>query len=593
MYRKAALASLRSFLKESNNNVMIIPSNDCHFGEYVPDYYKVRGWLSGFDGSAGTLVVTQDRAALWTDSRYFIQAADQLKGCGITLMKIKMEGTPSIPEWINSVAPESRVAIDGNLFSRADFIALSKELTPSLLVPIEDPFVVLWKNRPELSFETIYLIKEEHSGEPVKSKYRRVVDKLGVKGRFAFVISTCDDIMWLCNIRGNDIEYNPVALSYCVVNEKGIVLFCRKEALSKDAGDYLVSQGVEIRNYEEIGQYLSDLDSNIVRIIPSASISVNNFNKACPPGVKCVEDPTVGGTVAMLKCRKNRTEIDGFRKAFLNDGIAWCKFLKYIDDNIDSGTLNEYMLQMKLIEFRSQNADYMAESFEPIIAYNANAACAHYSATNEKDAAKISRKGFLLMDTGAHYPYGTTDTTRTIALSSPTASQKVDYTLVLKGMIDLAEAFFPANTRGSQLDILARGPMYRTGKMYFHGTGHGVGHHLCVHESPQFRLEENPVTLDAGMVMSDEPAIYIEGEYGIRTENVITIVPYMETAFNKFFKFETLTLVPIDTAAVDKSLLTEGEIGWLNKYNSSVYKALAQYLTKEEAKWLKSKTAAI
>lgn len=587
MYRLAALEKLRSWMSGCGAEVMIIPSNDCHFGEYVPDYFKVRGWLSGFDGSAGTLVVTASSAALWTDSRYFIQAARQLEGSGIELMKLKMPGTPSIPGWISELYPEgTTVAVDGDLFSRAEYESLAAELKPSLLKVVSDPFNGIWENRPELKKGGVTIVPKAYSGEETSSKYKRTVEKLGAKGRFIHFISALDDIMWLCNIRGTDVEYNPVAFSYCAVTDQGIKLFCNSEAWGDEVCDFLVSQGVELLPYDGVVEWLSSVPADVERIVSKSAITVEKYNALCPEGCVRRDDPTIGGSVAMLKCRKNGVELKGFEKALLNDGIAWVRLLKYIEENLQSGTLNEYNVACKLIELRSESPDYLGESFEPIVAFNANAAAAHYSVTGPDDAAAITPEGFLLMDTGAHYPYGTTDTTRTIALGPLDESQKEDFTLVLKGMIDLAMAIFPANTRGSQLDVLARGPMYRTGKMYFHGTSHGVGHHLCVHESPQIRMEENPIVLDGGMVLSDEPAIYLEGKYGIRTENMVAVVPHMTTEFNQFFRFHTMTLVPIETKAVLFELLNDEEIAWLKSFNERVCSELKPYLNQEEFDWL-------
>ena len=605
MDRRQAMEAVRAMLADKGADAVIIPSNDCHFGEYVPDYFKVRGWLSGFDGSAGTLVVTTEKAALWTDSRYFIQAARQLEGSGIELMKLKVAGTPSVAGWLHSLNV-AKVIVDGDLFSRQQFLSLSDELAPAVLEAVDDPFGEIWKDRPALVSSPIVDMPESISGRSVADKRRAVAEKLGCKVSFAYIVSACDEIMWLCNIRGEDIEYNPVALSYCVMTEDRIHLFCNFSSLTARARKYLESQDVVLHEYGAFRDFLRSLDSSVTRVCNTSSINVNNWNAAfagVPSGdaeKRFREDPTPGGSIAWLRSRKNPVELAGFRNAFINDGIAWVKLLKFIEENVAFGKLNEYMIAEKLKEFRRECPDYLGESFEPIVAWNANAASAHYSVTCEADAAKIKPYGFLLMDTGAHYPYGTTDTTRTLMLSDRNdftgssdrflQQMRDDYTLVLKGMIDLATAIFPYGTRGSQLDILARGPMYPTGKMYYHGTSHGIGHHLCVHEAPQIRMEESPLTIDEGMVLSDEPAIYIEGQYGIRTENVITVVPFTETAFGKFLKFDTMTLVPIDIRPVNFKLLTHKEEQWLYAYNEHVYETLKPYLSKQEALWLWKKT---
>ncbi|MCR5827493.1 MAG: aminopeptidase P family N-terminal domain-containing protein [Bacteroidales bacterium] len=605
MDRRQVLDAVRRMLADKGADAVIVPSNDCHFGEYVPDCFKVREWLSGFDGSAGTLVVTTSEAALWTDSRYFIQAARQLEGSGIALMKLKIAGTPSIPQWLHS-QNVAKVIVDGDLFSRREFLSLGSELSPAVLEAVDDPFREIWKDRPALVSKPIVNMPESISGASIEDKRRAVAGKLGCKGAYAYIVSACDEIMWLCNLRGEDIEYNPVALSYCVMTENCIHLFCHQDSLTPEARNYLEWQHVVLHEYGAFRDFLRTIPAGVTRICQSSSINVNNWNAAlatvqpseCDACFK--EDPTAGGSVAWLRSRKNAVELKGFRKAFINDGVAWVKLLKFIDDNLHTGRLNEFMLAEKLKEFRGECPDYLGESFEPIVAWNANAASAHYSVTCEADAAKIQPYGFLLMDTGAHYPYGTTDTTRTLMLSDRNdftglgdrllQQMRDDYTLVLKGMIDLASAVFPAGTRGSQLDILARGPMYPTGKMYYHGTSHGIGHHLCVHEAPQIRMEESPLVIDEGMVLSDEPAIYIEGQYGIRTENVITVVPHKETSYGKFFKFDTMTLVPIDMRPVNFKLLTHKEEEWLYKYNEHVYETLKPHLSKQEAVWLWKKT---
>ena len=605
MDRRQAMEAVRAMLADNGADAIIIPSNDCHFGEYVPDYYKVRGWLSGFDGSAGTLVVTSSEAALWTDSRYFIQAASQMEGTGITLMKLKIAGTPSIAHWLHS-QNVAKVLVDGDLFSRQEFVSLARELAPAELQAVDDPFREIWKGRPALVCRPIANMPESISGRSVTDKCAAVAGKLACNGRFAYIISACDEIMWLCNLRGDDIEYNPVALSYCVLTEGGVHLFCHLDCLTAQARTYLESQKVELHEYGSFRDYLRGIDPSVTRICQSSSINVNNWKAAFASVPQSEvedrfrEDPTPGGSVAWLRSRKNSVELAGFRNAFINDGIAWVKLLKFIEENVPSGKLNEYLIAGKLKEFRSECPDYLGESFEPIVAWNANAASAHYSVTCEADAAVVKPYGFLLMDTGAHYPYGTTDTTRTLMLSDRNdftgqsnrllQQMRDDYTLVLKGMIDLATAVFPSGTRGSQLDILARGPMYPTGKMYYHGTSHGIGHHLCVHEAPQIRMEESPLVIDEGMVLSDEPAIYIEDQYGIRTENVITVVPFTETSYGKFFRFDTMTLVPIDLRPVNFKLLTHKEEQWLYQYNEHVYETLKPYLSKQEALWLWRKT---
>lgn len=591
------LQTLRTWMASRGLMATVIPTNDCHFDEYVPSRSKIREYLSGFTGSAGTLVVTATEAALWADSRYFLQAARQIEGKGIELMKIKMPGTPSIPEWIKSrckscgINPsEFTVGVDGDLFSYDDFKSYGESLSPIKLETFSDPFDELWSDRPALGEAPIVLHGEEYAGESIRSKYSRAVERLGVEGPFALFLSACDEIMYLMNLRGGDIEYNAVTLSYALLTDKGMTLFCRKANLTAEAAQYLSQQGVEVRAYEDVDAALAAIPADAVRIVSGNCCSINKYNILSRG--KVIPDPTVGGTVAMMRACKNEVQAAGYRRAFLQDGVFWVKLLKYIYDNYESGTLSEYSITQKLLEIKQGSANYRGESFEPIVAFNANAASAHYCFESEETSAKVTGGGFLLMDLGSHYPYGTTDTTRTIFLGSeePSAEQKRDFTLVLKGMIDLCLAIFPEGTRGCQLDILARMPMYSTGKMYFHGTSHGIGQWLCVHESPQLRLEYSPIPIQEGMIMSDEPAIYVDGQYGIRTENALRVVRYAKTSYNTFLHYETLTLVPIDRRAVDESLLGEEERKWLDEYNRHVYETLREHLSAGEAAWLKAYT---
>ncbi len=627
MYRTSAIKKLRERILDEGLQAMVIPTNDPHFGEYTQDYYKVRAWLSGFTGSAGTLVVTQESAALWTDSRYFEQAERELKGVDIQLIKIKMPGTPTIEQWLKERLNEEagahlRVGIDEALFSYSEYLSLKAALAPECEVSlIKDPFDDIWQDRPQLVFNTISHLPDGFSGEDTSSKYAGLVEKLSTclaaNSRFAYMVTACDEVAWLCNIRGTDVEYNPVAQSYAVVTEEGIHLFAAKDKMERDALAYLAEQNVTVHSYEEYVPFLESLDSDIpgsngketaqdnnrVVICSKGKVSVRDYYAMSGSGknVVVVDDPVVGGALNMMKAVKNEVELEGFRRAYLYDGVAWCRLLKFIDDSLRGGRqLTEYEIGEKLIEFRKERLEYRGESFEPIVAYGPNGALPHYSATSECSAV-VPATGcgadgnFLLMDTGAQYIFGTTDTTRTIPVGDLDEDKKKFYTLVLKGMIDLSMARFPRGTRGAQLDILARGPLFGEGAMYFHGTGHGTGHYLCVHEGPQsIRMEENPVTLEPGMVMSNEPAIYFSGRYGIRTENVIAVKEWKETEFNKFYEFETFTLVPIATSCILPELLTGVEIEWLNSFNARVCKEISPLLENEEERlWLAEAARAI
>jgi len=586
---------MRRYLAYKGLSAFIVPSNCEHFGEYVQEHFKAREWMSGFTGSAGMLVITATDAALWTDSRYFVQAAKELEGSGIKLMKIKMPQTPSVAQWLKENTT-GKVGVNAKLFSVTDFAALSNELEPLELIAGEDPFALpeynIWPSRQPEQFGRIELRGYEVTGELVKSKYNRLVKELeqmcGYRERFAYIVTTCDDIAWLCNIRGRDVEYNPVVESYAVVDERGINLFCNTQNSPSAITGLLKKAGIKVYNYSEFEGFISNIPKDAVRIYLPGTISQSDYLNISGKGAICIPDTSRGGIIANMKSVKNDTELNGFRRAFMFDGIAWCKLLKYIYDAVENGkTLDEYSVGEKLVELREECPDYRGESFEPIIAFGASAALPHYSAT-VKCSNLIGKNNFLLMDTGAQYTFGTTDTTRTIAIGELDEEQKLYYTLVLKGMIDLSMAKFPTGTRGSQLDILARGPLFNHAAMYYHGTGHGIGHNLCVHEGPQgIRMEENPVTIKAGMVISNEPAIYFEGRWGIRTENVICAKNHVKNEFGQFLRFETFTLVPIDTAPVIYELLNKEEIEWLKDYNTAVYNSLSPYLEESERAWLK------
>lgn len=574
MERKERLDRLRKVLAEDDISAMIIPSTDPHFGEYIPDHYKVLEWLSGFTGEAATLAVTQNEAALWVDSRFFIQAEKQLEGSGIEMMKLKLEGTPTVEQWLQArLEADDIVAMDEDLFTYAEYMEKMDALAPLSPALVEDPFDRIWKDRPALQFNPVRSVDISVSGETVASKHRRLVEKLKGPVPFAYVVTAMDEVAWLCNIRGTDIEYNPLPLSYAVVTEECINLFLRQEMLDKDAMASLLKEGVVLRDYEEFGRFLKNLPKTCVRIFSSGKITAKYFFAAMDnvhqnsPFRPYMPDPVAGGTLAMMKAVKNEVEIEGFRKAFYEDARAMSKVIEWVKANAGNG-ITEYDVAMKLIEVRSECPDYMGESFPAIVAFGPNAALPHYM-PSAKSSAVIRPEGFLLIDTGAQYIYGTTDTTRTVPLGALTREQRDDYTSVLKGMIDLSMAVFYKGMRGSLLDILARGPVMKAGKMYLHGTSHGIGHNLCVHEGPQsIRMEENRVPIVEGMVMSNEPAIYVEGEYGIRHENVILAVQHSKNRHGEFLSFETLTAIPVDMSPVNYSMLDEDERRWIEEFNN-------------------------
>ena len=569
MDRRGAIISLRTLMERKGISAMIIPSNDPHFGEYIPDHYKCREWLSCFTGSAGTLVVTGHSAALWTDSRYFVQADKELAGTGILLMKLKIAGTPSIPEWIKSELPEGgTVAIDEDLFTYSEYKGYLSALDPLKVEMISDPFDEIWEGRPSLEFHSVECMPESVSGESVISKRERLCAALGVGTPFAYVVTALDEIAWLCNIRGCDVEYNPLVIAYAIVTTDKITLFGCVDMFPEQVKSYLRSQNVEIVGYSSFTDALKGLGDDVVKIFSSDQATAKNYMAAGP---NILPDPTTGGTLNLMKAKKNSVELDGFRRACAEDAKAWKKLLEYLRVNIVEkdpqeyilNPLTEYDIAEKLIEFRMESEDYRGESFEPIVAYAANGALPHYTATKES-CSVIRQRGFLLIDSGAQYTYGTTDTTRTIPMGPLTQEEMEDYTAVLKGMTDLSMARFPQGTRGAQLDILARGPIFSRGKKYLHGTGHGIGHYLCVHEGPQsIRMEENPVHLYPGMVLSNEPAVYVEGSHGIRIENTIVVSPWKVGDDGEYYEFETITQIPISTVPVVWSRLSEEEKQWL------------------------------
>lgn len=573
MERTQRIDLLRKVMAEDDISAMIIPSTDPHFGEYIPARYKILEWLSGFTGEAATLVVTGKEAALWVDSRFFIQAARQLEGTGIEMMKLRVEGTPSVHEWIKErLSEDDIVAMDEDLFSYVEYQSMLDQLAPLNVTLVEDPFDRIWKDRPALQFNPIRYMPDTVSGEPVSSKHRRLVEKVDPGMPFAYVVTCMDEVAWLCNIRGTDIEYNPLPMSYAVVTRECVTLFVRQEMLEHDAMSCLLKEGVILKDYEEFGHFLRNLPKDCVRIFSSGKITAKYFFAAMEnihqrsPFRPFMPDPVAGGTLNMMKAIKNSTEIEGYRRAFIEDAKALMKVIDWVVENADNG-ITEYQVAMKLIEVRSMCPDYLGESFPAIVGFGANAALPHYVPT-EENSAVIRREGFLLIDTGAQYTYGTTDTTRTIPLGPLTEIQKNDYTVALKGMIDLSMAVFYKGMRGSLLDILARGPIMKAGRMYWHGTCHGIGHNLCVHEGPQsVRMEENPVPLAEGMVMSNEPAVYVEGEYGIRHENAVLVVRHESNGYGEFYAFETLTVTPIDLSSVNFSLLDENERRWIEEFN--------------------------
>lgn len=583
------LTSLRAIMASNNIDALIIPGTDPHQSEYYAHHWACRTWISGFNGSAGTAVVTTDAAGLWTDSRYFIQAEEQLSESGFTLFKDGLPSTPSYIEWMaSSLHDSSTIAIDGTLFDVSTVEAMISffERHGIKLVTDFTPFDLIWDERPALPRNPFYIHDEKYSGESTHSKLQRVMQSIHQNGADALLISALDEIAWLFNIRGNDIPYNPLTYAYAYIDDARRILFVDEKKLNEQNKDYLQKMGIEQRPYQEVFDFASTLHDKTVSINP-ARLNYTLYNKLSSPTIR-QESP-----ITLFKAIKNDTQIAGIQRAMVRDGVALIRFVRWLDSHIDSGKATEMSAAQQLKAFRAEQELFVDESFATIAGYNEHGAIVHYSATPDSDAV-IRRKGFLLLDSGAQYVDGTTDITRTIPVGSLTPQQKRDFTIVLKGHIALARCQFPEGTRGAQLDAVARLPMWEQGLTYLHGTGHGVGHFLNVHEGPQsIRLQENPTPLMPGMITSNEPGLYRAGEYGIRHENLVLTAPCRETEFGKFYHFETLTLFPFDKRALDMNILLPHEISWINDYHRMVYDKLKSSLTMEECEWLREATSAI
>jgi hypothetical protein len=574
-----------------NIQAFIIPSTDPHLSEYVAPHWKSREWISGFTGSAGTVVITEKKAGLWTDSRYFLQAAEQLQGSGIDLYKEMLPETPSITKFLSDeLQPGESVGIDGKMFSVEQVESMQAELSAKniQIVFCPDPMDELWENRPPMPESPAFVYDIKYAGKSCSEKIAAIRTELKKKSAESVMLSALDEIAWTLNLRGNDVHCNPVVVSYLLITEKKAVLFIAPEKVTEEVRNYLEKQQIEIQNYSDTEIYLSDLNSSSILMNP-AKTNYSVFSSVNPQcRIIRGEAP-----VALLKAIRNEQEIKGIHAAMQRDGVALVKFLRWLESAVPSGTETELSIDRKLHAFRATQDLYVGESFDTIAGYKEHGAIVHYSATEESNAT-LHPKGFLLLDSGAQYLDGTTDITRTIALGELTTEEKTDYTLVLKGHIALAMAVFPSGTRGAQLDVLARMPLWSHKMNFLHGTGHGVGHFLSVHEGPQsIRMNENPIVLQPGMVTSNEPGVYKGGSHGIRTENLTLVCSAGEGLFGEYLKFETITLCPICKKGIIKELLTADEVDWLNNYHQQVYEKLSPKLNEEEKAWLKEATAAI
>jgi len=587
------ISSLREEMAKEKIDAYIIPTSDPHMSEYPAECWKYRVWISGFTGSMGIVVVTNDKAGLWTDSRYFLQADIQLKGSGIDLYKLMLPGTPSIPEFLkNELKEGSIVGLNGETYSACDAHSLAKTLGEKNISLRTDASLIdpIWKDRPAIPKGHLFEMPVELSGKSTKSKLDEINNMLHRVGADCTVLSALDEVAWTFNIRGTDVTYNPVIVSYAFISEKESVLFIDPKKLTAEAAGHLKKEGVTLADYSMIYTYLSRLPENTTVFLDSSRTNVAIYN-ALPKDAKVIEGISPANH---LKSIKNATEIKGFRNAVLKDGIALTKFYFWLEQQMKAGsTVTELSASHKLSTLRAEQPLYVMDSFASISSYGAHGAIVHYAPTPETDIP-LEPHSLYLLDSGAQYMDGTTDITRTIALCKPTEQMRKDFTRALKGTIGIAKCKFPAGIRGCLLDVFARKALWDAGINYLHGTCHGIGHCLNVHEGPQsIRMEENPVILKAGMVMSDEPAMYRTGEYGIRTENMVLIREDSETEYGKFLSFETLTLCYIDTSLVVVSMLSEREHAWLNRYHQTVYEKLSPYLSDEEKAWLKEKTTEI
>ena len=582
------IGALRAAMRAAGIDAIIIPQTDPHHSEYLADHWQVRRWLSGFNGSAGSLVVTADKSLLWTDSRYFIQAAEQLDGTGIFLMKDGLPGTPSITAYLCTTMPAgATVGIDGMLFSDAEVARMVSEYDKhGIRIDTSfDPVDSIWDDRPPLPKEPIFIHDIEYAGETAVDKLGGILDMAHEHGADAAFISALDEIAWALNIRSRDVKYNPVATAYLFMGDRGGVLFVDAEKIGSDVHDYLLSQNVLVSNYRGIKTFIANLPADMKVLIEPSTTSATL--------AALLGDRAIRGTspATVSKACRNDVQIRGIREAMVRDGVALTYAIMELEKALAEGRrITEMDIDALLLKHRSAQPLFFDESFGTIAGYGPHGAIVHYEA-DENTNAEIRHEGLLLIDSGAQYLDGTTDITRTIACGTPTDAERHDFTLVMKGHIALARMVFPEGTRGTQLDAVARQHLWREGLAYLHGTGHGVGHFLNVHEGPQgIRLNDVPAPLMPGMVTSNEPGLYREGIHGIRCENLMLTVPAMTTEFGRFLRFETITLFPFDLSLFETEIMTDEEIEWVNDYHARVREALSPVLDDEARIWLNEKT---
>ena len=610
------LEDLRDVMRREHLAAFIFPSTDPHQGEYIPDHWKGREFISGFNGSAGTAVVTLHSAALWTDSRYFIAAEEQLKGTEYQLMKLKIEGTPTIAEWLGRELMGSEVAIDGWCSSTSSVKELIADLRKENGITLRtnfDPLRQIWVGLPPIPQNPIEIYPMEYAGETTHDKIARIRQALRQQHADGMLMAALDDIAWTLNLRGTDVHCNPVFVSYLLISPKSVILYINKEKLTSEVSAYLKTEDIKVEDYGQVKDGLKKyFEYNILLDPDEVNYALYEVvrNKGKMNNLQKTEIVEEESPVKRMKTVKNEREIAGFRSAMLKDGIAMVKFLKWLDSwKVECGMWNEnssaaesedesnlipqteISIDQKLTSLRAEQPLYRDISFDTIAGYAEHGAIVHYEATPETDVP-LKPEGLLLLDSGAQYLDGTTDITRTIALGPLTDEMKKVYTLVLKGHIQIELCKFPSGASGTQIDILARQAMWREGLNYLHGTGHGVGTYLNVHEGPhQFRMEWKPAPLVAGMTITDEPGVYLAGKFGVRIENTLLIVPYKETEFGKFLQFESLTLCPIDKSPILIDMMTQEEIDWLNDYHQHVFDTLSPHLSSNEIEWLRTACA--
>lgn len=580
-------------MKREHLSAFIFPSTDAHQSEYVADHWRGREWISGFNGSAGTAVVTMKSAALWTDSRYFLAAEEQLEGTEYQLMRLKMEGTPTIAEWLGKELQDVQspeVGLDGmvNSYNYVKDLSYSlRKLGGITLRTNLDPLEQIWENRPSLPANPVEIQPMEYAGETLVSKVARIRKSLRELHADGMLVSALDDIAWTLNLRGTDVHCNPVFVSYLLIESDKVSLFVDDNKLSPEVKQYLQDNQVSLYNYNKVEKCLESYSEYNI-LLDGDETSYYLWKT-----VKCQEIVAAASPIPAMKAVKNKAEIEGYRSAMLKDGVAMVKFLKWLKPAVEAGGQTEISIDEKLTSLRAEQKLFRDISFDTIAGYAQHGAIVHYEATPETDVV-LKPEGLILIDSGAQYQNGTTDITRTIALGAVSEEMKHIYTLVLKAHIQLELVKFPDGASGTQLDAVGRECMWREGYNFLHGTGHGVGSYLCVHEGPhQIRMEWMPTPLRAGMTLTDEPGLYLAGKFGVRIENTVLISDYMSTEFGKFLQIEPLTLCPIDTTPIDVDMLLPEEIDWLNAYHHSVYEKLSPFLDEEEKIWLENATKPI